>query len=122
MLAYHDMDGVPLHVSKYWANDVLRGELNFEGTTISDWDALTMLNWYQHCSDNKKEIGKMTLTAGLDIEAPTMFGYADEFKKAVECGEIDEKLVDRAVLRILKLKFELGLFDGKALSLIHICS
>ena len=114
MLAYHDMDGVPLHVSKYWANDVLRGELNFEGTTISDWDALTMLNWYQHCSDNKKEIGKMTLTAGLDIEAPTMFGYADEFKKAVECGEIDEKLVDRAVLRILKLKFELGLFDGKA--------
>ena len=114
MLAYHDMDGVPLHVSKYWINDVLREELRFDGTTISDWDALPMLNWYQHCSDNNKKIGEMAITAGLDIEAPTALGYADEFKKAISDGEIDEKLVDRAVFRILKVKFELGLFDGKA--------
>ena len=116
MLAYHDMDGIPLHISKYWVNAVLRGELGFEGSVISDWDALAMLNEYQHCFCDQKEIGKAAIEAGLDIEAPSIFGYADAFKEAIKRGEIDEQLVDRAVYRILKVKFELGLFDGKALS------
>jgi len=114
MLAYQDLDGIPLHASKYWAKKVLRDELGFKGVTVSDWDGVMMLNWYQRLSGDFAAIGKMSIEAGLDIEAPTAVGYAKEFKEAVSRGEIDVKLVDEAVLRILKLKFELGLFDGKA--------
>lgn len=115
MPAYHTLDGIPVHASKYWLDDVLRGELGFTGTTVSDWDAVLQFKLWHCTTDDPEEAGKMSIRAGLDIEAPTFYGYGEEFKKAVERGEVDEKLIDRAVLRVLKLKFELGLFDGKAL-------
>lgn len=113
MLAYHDMDGVPLHASKKWCSDVLRGELGFDGVSISDWDAVQMLNWYDRVASTKLAAGKMAIDAELDIEAPGYFGYSKDFIEAIERGEIDVSLIDRAVERVLKLKFELGLFDGK---------
>lgn len=113
MLAYHDMDGVPLHASKKWGSDVLRGELGFNGVAISDWDAVQMLNWYDRVASTKLAAGKMALDAELDVEAPGYFGYSKELIDAVERGEVDIALIDRAVERVLRLKFELGLFDGK---------
>lgn len=116
MPAYNELDGTPMHASKKWVNDVLREELGFDGTVISDWGGVAMLNSFHQTAQTSLEAGKQAINAGVDIEAPEYYGYGDKFLNAVKNGEIDEKLVDRAVLRILKLKFKLGLFDGKAIS------
>ena len=114
MPAYNEVDGEPLHASKKWVNDVLRDELGFEGTVISDWGGVMMLGWLHRIAKEPWKAGKLAIEAGVDIEAPDYYGYGDEFKEKVRSGEIPMELIDRAVLRILKLKFRLGLFDGNA--------
>lgn len=112
MPAYHELDGVPIHASKKWLRSVLRDELGFDGTTVSDWSGINMLQTMHHTAKDPLECGKQAIAAGVDIEAPDYFGYGDEFKAAIERGEIDIKLIDQAVYRILLLKFKLGLFDN----------
>ena len=111
MPAYHELDGDPMHANKHWLKDVLRGELDFNGTVISDWGGIFMLRDMHHVAKDAYESGKLAINAGVDIEAPDYFGYGDEFKKAVERGDIPMEKIDDAVYRILLLKFRLGLFD-----------
>lgn len=112
MPAYNEVDGEPIHASKKYLNDILRDELGFKGTTISDWGGVHMLKDFQFVAKDFIDAGKMAINAGLDIEAPDPKGYGEEFRNAVKNGEIDEKLIDDAVLRILKFKFEYGIFDN----------
>lgn len=112
MPAYNEIDGEPVHASKKYMRDLLRDELGFDGVTVSDYGAIDMLKNFHHITDTPLEAGRLALEAGVDIEAPYPFGYGKAFEEAVERGEIDIKLVDEAVLRILTLKFKLGLFDN----------
>jgi len=111
MPAYNEVDGIPVHASKKLLRDILRDELGFKGTTISDWGAVNMFIKLHHTAPDTLTAGKMAIKAGLDIEAPRPVGYGDAFRDAVKNGEIDIKLIDEAVLRILTLKFDLGLFE-----------
>ena len=112
MPSYNEVDGEPVHASKKYLRDILRNEMGFKGTTISDWGAIHMLHDFQYVAKDFYTAGKMGIDAGVDIEAPEPKGYGDEFRNAVKNGEIDEKLIDEAVLRILELKFKLGLFEN----------
>lgn len=112
MPSYNEVDGEPVHASKKWMVDVLRDELGFEGTTISDWEAVYMLHSFHHVAPDFFTAGKMAIEAGIDIEAPAPLGYGEAFHDAVKNGEIDIKKIDDAVLRILELKFKLGLFEN----------
>lgn len=112
MPAYNEVDGEPLHASKKLLRSLLREELGFEGTTISDWGAVHMLKSFQRVAPDYLTAGKMALDAGVDIEAPAPRGYGEEFRAAAKNGEIDGALIDEAVLRILELKFQLGLFEN----------
>lgn len=112
MPSYNEVDGVPLHASKKYLRDILRGELGFEGVTASDFSGAEMLYKIQHIAPDRLTVGKRALEAGLDIESPYPFGYGDEFKQAILDGEIDMELIDEAVLRVLTLKFKLGLFEN----------
>ena len=112
MPAYNELDGTPIHANQKWLRNVLRDELNFGGTLISDWGGINMLNTMHCTAKDALESGKQAIKAGVDIEAPEYFGYGDEFKIAAEKGEIDIDLIDQAVYRILLLKFKLGLFDN----------
>ncbi len=111
MPAYHDLDGVPMHANKKWMVEVLRKELNFGGVTVSDWGGVSFLKNLCGAAKDGLEAGKLAIAAEVDIEAPDAVGYGEEFKAAVERGEVSEKALDRAVERILTLKFRLGLFD-----------
>lgn len=119
MPAYNEIDGEPLHASKKWLQEVLREELGFDGLVISDWGGLLWLQCCHKIAEHDWEAGKAGIEAGVDVEAPDYVAYGDNFKEKVRSGEISEELVDEAVLRVLKLKFELGLFDGKALPPEH---
>ncbi len=111
MPAYNEVDGEPVHASKKLLRTILREELGFEGTTISDWGAVQMLQSFQRVAPDYFTAGKMALEAGVDIEAPTPICYGEAFREAVKSGEISETLVDEAVLRVLELKFRLGIFE-----------
>ena len=111
MPSYNEIDGEPVHGSVKYLRKLLREEMGFDGVVVSDYGAVEMLHSFQKTAKDDLEAGKLAINAGVDIEAPRLFGYGESFKKAVQNGEIDETLIDEAVLRILTLKYKLGLFE-----------
>ena len=116
MPSYNEIDGEPAHASEKLLRKILREELGFDGVTIADWGAINMTYRFHHAAASSCEAGEMAVKAGVDIEAPAMVCYGPEFKNKVKDGEIDEKLIDEAVLRILTLKFQLGLFEDERIN------
>lgn len=112
MPAYNEIDGVPVHASKKYLRDILRGELGFDGMVISDYGGIEMLDCFHQVADGKLEAGKFALEAGVDMEALAIYGYGKELEEAIARKEIDEKLVDESALRVLIFKFKLGIFDN----------
>ncbi len=112
MPAYNDIDGIPVHANKKLLRGILREELDFKGTTISDWSALQQFRMFHYTAKDDLTAGKMALNAGVDVEAPNNIGYGNDFRKAAKNGQIDMSLIDEAVLRVLTLKFKLGLFEN----------
>lgn len=111
MPAYSELDGTPVHASRFLLTDILRGELGFEGWSVSDWGAVDMLHSWHRVAKDRLTAGKMALHAGIDMEAPSMFGFGTEFLEAAERGDVDMAEIDQAVYRILLGKFRLGLFE-----------
>ena len=111
MNAYHSIDGIPCAGSRELLTDILRGELGFEGVVVSDYYSIRLLHEDHLVAEDLRRAGVMALEAGLDIECPTIECYGDLLVSAVRDGLISEAVVDNAVRRHLKLKFELGLFD-----------
>lgn len=112
MPAYSELDGIPVHGSKFLCTDILRGELGFEGWAVSDWNAINRLMYKQHIAATPTEAGVRALKSGIDMEAPSLFGFNEEMAQLVEKGELDEKLIDQATYRVLLGKFKLGLFEN----------
>ncbi len=112
MNGYQELDGIPCGASKWLLSDVLRDEWGFNGTVVSDYFAVTMLHEYHHIAKDKAEAAHIALDAGLDIELPFTDSYGAPLKHAIENGQIPLALVDRAVERALRQKFELGLFEN----------
>lgn len=110
MTAFNTVDGMPATGNRYLMREILRGELNFKGVLISDWAAVMELINHGVAAD-EKEAAYLGITAGVDIEMMT-FCYQRFLKELVESGEVSEALVDEAVLRILELKNDLGLFEN----------
>ncbi len=112
MPSYNEIDGVPIHANKKYLREILRDELGFNGVTISDWAGIQFLHKMHQIAPTWTEAGKLALEAGVDIEVPLPEGYDDRFKEAAKRGEVNLKYIDEAVLRILTLKFRLGLFEN----------
>ncbi|WP_026690535.1 beta-glucosidase BglX [Alteribacter aurantiacus] len=109
MTAFNIVDGIPATGNKRLMRDILRDEWGFDGVMISDWGAVKELIPHGTAS-NEKEAGKLAIEAGVDIEMMTAC-YANNLKELMEEGQLEESLVDEAVLRILTLKDKLGLFE-----------
>jgi len=112
MNAYHEMDGIPCGASTELLTDILRDEWGFDGIVISDYYAVDNLQSYHRVAPDKANAARLALTAGIDVELPTHDCYAQPLKEQVEKGLVSKKLIDRAVFRILRLKFMMGLFEN----------
>lgn len=110
MTAFNTVDGIPATGNKKLMRDLLRDEWGFDGVMISDWGAVKELIPHGIAEDSSEAAVK-ALQAGVDIEMMTTC-YVDNLKQLVENGTIEETLIDEAVLRILKLKQKLGLFEN----------
>ena len=101
MSSFNVFNGVPVTVNKYLLRDVLRDELGFKGVVISDYTSSGETMAHKVCL-TEKEVATKSILAGLDHEmiSPT---YAKYLEELVLEGEVSEKLIDEACLRILKL-------------------
>ena len=118
MNAYSSYDGVPLAGSHYYLTDLLRTELGFKGYVISDWDAVKQLYDFHFTAANKADAAKQAVMAGIDIEASSTCFL--ELEKLVQDKKIDIKYIDLAVSRVLKTKFECGLFDKPIIEQVNL--
>ncbi|WP_220504594.1 glycoside hydrolase family 3 N-terminal domain-containing protein [Microbispora sp. H13382] len=112
MAGYHELDGIPCHANRELLTDVLRGEWGFTGTVVSDYFAVDDLHSYHHFAEDKRRAAASALTAGTDVELPATDAYADALARALDAGEVGEGELDEAVARVLRHKFELGLFEN----------
>lgn len=110
MPAFNDINGVPCSVNKWLLMDLLRKQWGFDGMTVSDANAIAECVNHGIAADGS-EAAKQALEAGLDMDM-TSNTYIKYVEELVKSGEIDEKILDRAVADILRVKFELGLFDN----------
>jgi len=109
MSSFNEYDGVPATGSKYLLTDILRTKLGFKGLVVTDYTSINeMVN--HGVIANDAEAGLLAVKAGvdMDMQGEVYFKY---LKKQVENGEVDEKLINDAVRRVLRVKFMLGLFD-----------
>jgi beta-glucosidase len=110
MPSYNEIDGVPSHGNKHLLDDVLRREWGFPGVVVSDYFAIADLNVLHRIVSNNDEAAKLALESGVDVELPFGNAYHSLIKQVRE-GKVSQGDVDRAVGRILRLKFLTGLFD-----------
>lgn len=112
MLNSGAVNGVPSHADHWLITEVLKGEMGFTGFTISDWEDVTNLHKVHQIVRTEKEAVKAAVNAGLDMcMAPYDAGFAKLLVELVNDGEVEESRVNDAVRRILRVKYELGLFD-----------
>ena len=111
MPCYGSLNGLPTHASKHYLNGILRGEMGFEGVTVSDYGGASNAHEYQGIGETMGDAGLRCLAAGLDIELPMPKAYADELKQKFADGEADMALLDKVVARVLEAKFRMGLFE-----------
>ena len=113
MVSYSSWNGKKMHANKYLLTDVLKGELGFQGFLVSDWAAIDQIS-----PDFKADVAA-SINAGLDmIMIPNGPGHRNNFvefitdlKELVAAGEVPQTRIDDAVRRILRVKFQLGLFE-----------
>jgi len=112
MVSSNSVNGIPCHANSYYINDILKGEMGFEGVVLSDFSDVEFLVEAHEVVDNKKEATWMTINAGLDmIMNPYDADIVDFIVEGVTSGAVSQERIDDAVRRILRLKFRLNLFD-----------
>jgi beta-glucosidase len=110
MAGYPEIEDVPAHASVKWMNDVLRQEIGFKGVVESEGGGFSTLI-YEHIVPTQKEAGLLALRAGVDLDITYEPAYMGLLVESVEEGRVPMALVDRALRRVLELKFRLGLFE-----------
>jgi len=118
MAGYPDIEDVPAHASVKWMNDVLRKELGFKGIVTSEGDGFDTLI-YEGIVRTQKEAGILALKAGVDLNITYEPAYMRPLIENVNEGRVPMELIDRAVRRVLELKFKLGLFAHPYVDLAH---
>jgi beta-glucosidase len=114
MVSYSSWNGLKMHANKYLLTDVLKGELGFSGFLVSDWAAIDQIS-----PDYKKDV-ELSINAGLDmVMIPRGPGKPDNYvefiqdlKELVAAGKVTPARIDDAVRRILRIKYQMGLFEN----------
>jgi len=110
MASYNEIDGIPSHVNKPLLEDIVRKQWGFGGVIVSDYFAIEELSSRHGLYDSEAASAKAALLAGVDMETPDPKTFP-HLTSLVKSGQLDEAVIDKAVSRVLALKFRLGLFE-----------
>lgn len=109
MNSFNVVNGIPSTANSFLQRDILKGLWKFNGFVISDWGSgLEMID--HGFATDLKHVAELSANAGSDMDMES-YAYVTHLKELVENGKVNIKIVDDAVRRILRVKFELGLFD-----------
>jgi len=109
MNSFNDLNGVPATGDKFLQRNILKGEWGFDGFVISDWASIReLVNWGY--AKNLEDAAKKAAIAGSDMDMESN-AYIRHLADLVRKGDVEESVIDDAVSRILRVKFELGLFE-----------
>ncbi len=112
MINSAEINGVPGHINKQILTDILRTELGFKGFVVSDWEDIKKLVTTWRIAATEKEATRMSVMAGIDMSmVPLDYSFADHLIALVKEGAVPQSRIDEAVRRILRVKFEIGLFE-----------
>lgn len=109
MNAFNELNGIPTTGSVFLQRDILKGEWDFKGFMVSDWGSINEMIPHRY-AQNRKQAAELAVLAGVDMDMES-YAYVHELANLVKEGLVDEALIDDAVKRILRVKYELGLFD-----------
>ena len=112
MINSGEINGVPGHVNHHILKTILRDELGFDGFVVSDWEDIKKLVTMWRIAATEKEATRMAVMAGIDMSmVPLDYSFADHLIALVKENAVPVSRIDEAVRRILRVKFELGLFE-----------
>jgi beta-glucosidase len=114
MVSYSSWNGTKMHGNKHLLTDVLKGELGFQGFLVSDWAAIDQIS-----GDYKHDV-EASVNAGLDMvmipygpgQPNNYVQFIADLKSLVADGRVSQDRIDDAVRRILRIKFQMGLFEN----------
>src|SRR3989442_9328830 len=107
-----EINGIPGHINHHVLTDIPRDELGFKGFVVSDWEDIKKLVTIWRVAATEKEATRMAVMAGIDMSmVPTDYSFSDHLLALVKEGAVPQSRIDEAVRRILRVKFELGLFE-----------
>lgn len=110
MTSYNSIDGIPCTANRSLLTDVLRDDWKFRGYVVSDLYSIEGIHGSHYVAPTIEDAAVQAVSAGVDVDLG-----GDAFVKlcrAVRANLIDEAIVDQAVCRVLRLKFEMGLFEN----------
>ena len=110
MASYNEIDGVPSHANRWLLHDVLRGEWGYQGAVVSDYFAIRELMTRHRMFTNLTDAAAAAMNAGVDMETPDGEAYL-HIPELLRDGRVTMAQIDEAVGRILRMKFESGLFE-----------
>ncbi|WP_264566461.1 glycoside hydrolase family 3 N-terminal domain-containing protein [Flavobacterium sp. N3904] len=112
MISSGEINGTPVHASKYLITDVLKKELGFQGVVVTDWKDIIYLYTRHKVAENNRDAVKLSVMAGIDMSmVPEDYTFYNDLLDLVNKGEVPMSRIDDAVTRILRMKYELNLFQ-----------
>ena len=109
MSSYNAWNRVPNSASHFMLTEILRNKFGFRGYVYSDWGVVAMLKSFHKTAGDDFEAARQALEAGLDVEASS--SCFETLAKQVKNGNFDIRYINQAVKRVLRAKFESGLFE-----------
>ena len=109
-----EVDGIPGHANYHYLTEILRGEMGFTGFTVSDWEDIIRLYTRDKIAATPREAVKIAVMAGVDMSmVPFDFSFYDLLLDLAKTGDVPMARIDEAVYRILRVKYQTGLFERK---------
>ena len=118
MTAFNEIGGTPVGADKHLVDEVLKKEFGFDGLVISDYEAIKQLADIG-IVENEKDAAEISFNAGVDIDMLANC-YIDHIADLIKEGKVDISRLDEAVRSILRVKFEIGLFDKPYIESFYI--
>lgn len=118
MINSGEINGTPVHASKQLITDILKKELNFQGVVVTDWKDIINLYTRDKVAESNRDAVRISVLAGIDMSmVPEEYSFYTDLLDLVTKGEVPMSRIDDAVSRILKMKFELNLFQSTVANL-----
>ncbi|MDG2431715.1 glycoside hydrolase family 3 N-terminal domain-containing protein [Flavobacterium sp.] len=118
MVSSGEINGTPVHASKHLITTILKNELGFSGVVVTDWKDIIYLYTRHKVAENNRDAVKKAVLAGIDMSmVPEDYSFYTDLLDLVAKGEVPMSRIDDAVSRILRMKFEVNLFESNSADL-----